>query len=169
MLLSKRDALIAILLCSFPGKSRADVSFAPAGELFSAKFPIEPEKKRIADADGGVLTIYGSREGRRSFAVAHALWPQEPNPVLAMQSIMDGLIERVSAELLSIERISFVSEDGRTLIAKRFTYGSSKLWGGGISVAVGRHTFLVQVTKPKPSEGFDSEDDQFISSFKVLG
>jgi len=168
MLLSKRDALIAILLCSLPWKSRADVSVAPAGELFSVKFPIEPEKK-ISEAHGVVLTIYGSREGRRSFAVAHALWLQEPDQVLAMQSIMDGLIERVSAELLSIERISFVSEDGRKLIAKRFTYGSSKLWGGGIAVAVGRHSFLVQVTKPKPSEDFDSEDDQFISSFKVLG
>lgn len=168
MLLSKRNALIAILLCSLPWKSRANVSVAPAGELFSAKFPTEPEKK-VAEADGVVLTIYGSREGRRSFAVAHALWSRDMDQVSELQSIMDGLIERISAELLSIERISFVSEDGRKLIAKRFTYGSSKLWGGGIAVAVDRHCFLVQVTKPKPSEGFDSEDDQFISSFKVLG
>jgi hypothetical protein len=165
MQLSKRDALLAILFSSLPWKSRAEV-VAPADQLFSANFPNEPEKK-ITGTDV-VLTIYGSRVDRRSFAVAHALWPRDVNQVLAMQSIMDGLIERISAELLSIERTSFASEDGKKLIAKRFTYGSSKLWGGGLAVATGRHSFLVQVTKPKPLEGFDSADEQFISSFKLL-
>jgi len=98
----------------------------------------------------------------------HFLWPVEPDPALAMQSIMDGLIERVAAELLSIEKTDFVSADGKKLPAKRFTYGNSKLWGGGLTVASGRHSFVVQVTKRKPSESFDSADEQFISSFKVL-
>lgn len=167
MLLSKRDALLAIIFSSLPWTSRADVLIAPAEQLFSAKFPSEPEKK-TAEMDGAILTIYGSRVGRRSFAVADTLWPRDEDPVLAIQSVMNGLTERISAELLSTERIDFTSEGGEKLIAKRFTYGSARLWGGGLGVASGRHSLLVQVTKPKPSEGFDSADEQFISSFKVL-
>jgi hypothetical protein len=167
MLFSKRDALFAILFSSFSWPSRADVLVAPADQFFSAKFPIQPEQK-TTETNGLLLTIYGSREGGRAFLVGHTLWPVEPDPALAMQSIMDGLIERVAAELLSIEKKDFVSADGRKLPAKWFTYGNSKLWGGGLSVASGRHTFVVQVTKRKPSEGFDSADEQFISSFKVL-
>jgi len=114
------------------------------------------------------LTNYFSREGGKVFTVAHTLWPVEPDPALAMQSILDGLIERVAAELLSIDKRDFVSGKGKRLPAKRFTYGNSKLWGGGLAVASGRHTFVVQVVKRKPSEGLDSSDEQFISSFMVL-
>jgi hypothetical protein len=167
MLLSKREALLAILFSSFPRTSRADVLIAPAEQSFSAKFPTEPERKK-SERDGVALTIYGSRVGPRAFAVADAFWQRDEDQVLALQSIMDGLIERVSAELLSIERIDFSSVDGKKLIAKRFTFGSAKLWGGGLGVASGRHSFLVQIVKPKPSEGFDSVDNQFLSSFKVL-
>jgi hypothetical protein len=167
MLFSKRDALLAILFSSFVGPSRADVLVAPADQVFSAKFPIQPDEK-TTETHGLISTIYGLREGGKAFLVAHTLWPVEPDPALAMQSIMDGLIERVAAELLSIEKKNVVSADGRELPAKRFTYGNSKLWGGGLIVASGRHSFLVQVTKRKPSEGFVTADEQFISSFKVL-
>jgi hypothetical protein len=167
MLFSKRDALLAIMFSSFSWPSRADVLVAPADQFFSAKFPIQPEQK-TSETDGLLLNIYGSRDGGRAFAVAHALWPVEPDPALALQSIMGGLIERVAAELLSIEKIDFVSAGGKKLFAKRFTYGNSKLWSGGLTVASGRHSFVVQVTKRKPSEGFDSTDEQFISSFEVL-
>jgi hypothetical protein len=167
MLLSKRDALLAILFSSFAWPSRADVLVAPVDQFFSAKFPVQPDLK-TSETHGLLLTIYGSREGDRAFLVAHALWPVEPDPALAMQSIMNGLIERVAAELLSIEKKDFVSTDGKQLPAKKFTYGNSKLWGGGLTVASGRRSFVVQVTKRKPSEGFDSADEEFISSFRVL-
>jgi hypothetical protein len=167
MLLSRRDAVLAMLFSSVPWKSRADVLFVPEDRLFSAKFPIEPEKK-TSEKDGVMLTFYGSRVGRKVFSIADTFWPTATDPMLAIQSIMDGLIERVSAELLSFEKVTFASEDGKKLMAKRFTYASSKLWGGGLAVAAGRHSLFVQVAKAKPSEGFDSTDDQFISSFKVL-
>ena len=169
MQFSKRGVLLAILSSSFPSWSLlADVLVTPVDQFFSAEFPNQPDKK-TTETDGLVLTIYGLRQGDKAFVVAHTLWPVQPDPALAMQSIMDGLIERVAAELLSIEKMDFVSADGKKLPAKRFAYGNSKLFGGGLIVTSGRHSFMVQVTKRNPSsESLDSADEKFISSFKVL-
>ena len=54
------------------------------------------------------------------------------------------------------------------LPAKRFTFGSDKVWGGGLTTVSGPHTFLVQVMKRKPLEGWDPADRKFMASFKVL-
>lgn len=112
--------------------------------------------------------MYLAREADATFSVAHALVPIDGNPTLLMQSILDGLVERTSSEFLSINKTELLSASRKKLPAKRFTFGSAKIWGGGFAAVSGHHAFLVQVTKHKPSEGFDAADRKFMGSFKVL-
>ncbi|GLH76592.1 hypothetical protein SSBR45G_15000 [Bradyrhizobium sp. SSBR45G] len=82
--------------------------------------------------------------------------------------MLDGLVERVSGEFLSIDKTEIKSASGAMLPAKRFNFGSDNVWGGGLTTVSGPHTFLVQVMKRKPLEGWDAADRKFVASFKVL-
>ena len=163
-----RRALLAIsLLAALGSSSLADVLFAPADQYFSVTFSSQPDQKS-SESLGIKYTIYGSKNGEKVHSVAHALWPSQLNPLDEVQSMINGLVERLSAELLSIERVSFVSASGKQLPAKRFTYASARMWAEALIIVSGQHSYLVQVGMRKPSEGLDVPDKRFISSFKVL-
>jgi hypothetical protein len=153
-----------VALCS---SSFGEVQFAPADEHFSAAFPGQPDK-RTTEMLGIKSTMYGSKNGDKLFAVAHMLWPTELDPLAEVQSMIDGLVERISAELLSIEKTTITSASGKGLAAKKFTFASAKVWGEALIVVSGQHSYMVSVVMRKPSEGLDDAGRQFFSSFRVL-
>lgn len=163
----QRAALFAIVMIAATHGAKATVLLAPEGQFFSAGFPNQPSQKTLEKA-GVVQTIYSSPAKERFLMLSHALWPTDADPVLAMQSVLNGFTEQISGELLSIEKRNFVSATGKKLPAKHFTFGSSKVWGEGLIVMSGRHTYLVQVVVRKPSMGLDDAAKKFLSSFKVL-
>lgn len=163
----QRAILFVIVMIAVSHEASATVLVAPEGQFFSANFPTEPSQKTSEKA-GVVQTIYSSPEQSRFLMLSHALWPTDADPVLAMQSVLNGFTEQISGELLSIERRSFVSATGKKLPAKHFTFGSSKVWGEGLIVMSGRHTYLIQVVVRKPSTGLDEAGKKFLASFKVL-
>ncbi|MGJ4902476.1 hypothetical protein ACQR0V_12975 [Bradyrhizobium sp. HKCCYLS2058] len=150
-----------------PAPALAGSVFAPSGHFFSVEFPTPPEEK-----SSGLLglssTTFLAKDGNKAFAVFHAAWPMQGKPALMMQSMLDGLVERISGEFLSIDKTEFKSASGTMLPAKRFTFSSDKVWGGGLTTVSGPHTFLVQVMKRKPLWGWDAPDRKFMASFKVL-
>ena len=145
----------------------ADVLVAPAGQFFSARFPKQPDVKN-SEKMGIVQTIYTSPEASRLLLLSHSLLPVEEQPLVLMQSVLDGFMERLSAELLSIQKTDFVSATGKKLPAKRFTFGNPKVWGQGIVIVSGQHSYIVVVAIRKPMEGLDTAGKSFISSFKIL-
>lgn len=163
----RRAALFAIVMIAGPLGANAAVLLAPEGQFFSANFPNQPSQKTSEKA-GVVQTIYSSPEKDRFLMLSHALWPTDADPVIAMQSVLNGFTEQISGELLSIEKRNFVSATGKKLAAKHFTFGSSKVWGEGLIVMSGRHTYLVQVVVRKPSTGLDDAGKKFLTSFKVF-
>jgi hypothetical protein len=163
-----RRALLAIsILLAFCATSMADILLAPAEQYFSVTFPSQPDQKSSENL-GIKHTMYGSKQGDKVFSVAHALWPSQLNPLDAVQSMINGLVERLSAELLSIKKTSFNSASGKKLPATRFTFGSARLWGEALLVVSGQNSYMVQVLMLKPSEGLNTSDKRFFSSFKVL-
>lgn len=168
MIRLRRVVLLAILLCMVVScPSMAEVLLAPADQLFSAKFANQPDEKSV-EKGGLVQHMYSSPESAKLFMVSHTLWPIEPDPIVAMQSILDGFMERIAAELLSIEKKNFLSATGKKLPAKRFTFGNAKVWGEGVVVTAGRRSYVVLVATRKPAEGLDATGKKFIASFKIL-
>jgi hypothetical protein len=165
--LTRRTMLAISFLPAFGSVSFGEVLFAPADQFFSARFPNQPDQKS-SEMLGIKHTMYGSKDGDKIFSVAHVLWPSQLNPLAEVQSMIDGLVERLSAELLSIEKASFTSASGKNLPAKRFTFASARLWGEALLVVSGQNSYMVQVVMRKPSEGLDLAGKQFFSSFKVL-
>jgi hypothetical protein len=165
--LSRRGLLAGLVAAISCRPSWANVLVTPAGQFFSAEFPNQPSERSAMLAQTA-LTMYSAREADTAFSVAHALVPMDGNPIVLMQSILDGLVERTSSELLSVDKSELLSASRKKLPAKRFTFGSARIWGGGLAVVSGHHAFLVQVTKRRPSEGFDAVDRKFMASFKVL-
>ncbi|WP_315728655.1 hypothetical protein [Bradyrhizobium sp. SZCCHNS2015] len=165
--ISRRHLLAILSGAVIPASAFAGHAFAPAEHFFSVEFPTPPEEK-----SSGLLglssTTFLATDGNKAFAVFHAAWPIQGKPALMMQSVLDGLVERVSGEFLSIDKTEFKSSSGAMLPAKRFTFSSDKVWGGGLTTVSGPHSFLVQVMKRKPLEGWDAADRKFMASFKVL-
>lgn len=102
-------------------------AFAPSEHFFSVKFPTPPEEK-----SSGLLglssTTFLAKDGNKAFAVFHAARPIQGKPALMMQSMLDGLVERISGEFLSIDKTEFKPASGAMLPAKRFTFSGDKVW-----------------------------------------
>jgi hypothetical protein len=163
----QRAAVFAIVMIAASHGASATVLLAPEGQFFSASFPNQPSQE-ISEKAGVVHTIYSSPEKERFLMLSHALWSTDADPTIAMQSVLNGFTDQISDELLSIEKRNFISATGKKLAAKHFTFASSKVWGEGLIVMSGRHTYLIQVVVRKPSTGLDDVGKKFISSFKVL-
>lgn len=166
-------AALSVLTCLMIDlrPSLAQSHFAPEGSSFSIDFPDPPQRKSAED--GGVtLTAYISSRGPTRFSVSEMFFPPdkfpvEPDPVDEMQSILDGMIERMKSELLSIEKKDFTATNGKKLPEKHFTFGNGKGWGEGIIVMLGRHAYLVVIVRRGQDKGLDPVGHKFISSFQI--
>ena len=164
---SRRATLFAVFFLAGSYPTRAHVLVSPADQYFSAEFPKQPDEK-TSEKLGLVQTIYTSAEANKILLLSRSLWPVKADPLTEMQSMLDGFMERLTSELLSIQKVDFVSAVGKKLPGKRFTFGNPKVWGEGIVIVSGRHSYVVVVATRKPIEELDAAGKKFISSFKVL-
>ena len=161
------DALRSPISAARYVRAHGPVRITPPDGGYSVDYPIQPEKKDVAEKDFHGAT-YIAKAGNVTYTSGHGAYDHDiVDANRELQEEAGGLAKLMNGKLVKSTLTRFVRSPGDELPALEGTVENDKFVGRFISIVDGRRTYSVGAFVVKPYNG-QTETDRFLKSFKLV-